>query len=307
MMNTDHIARSLRDARVAVPGIFVLVVLGGILWYYLASPLTGFVAVTTISEDGSARALRINLEDFSETAYTFNGNPAATALLAVPSPALDKIIFVTRARNEPRTLSITEADGSQAVTIHSGQVESPSWSPDGGSIAFAVRDEVTEGSGSPEDWRIFRAVRNGDLLPVGNGFRPYPSPHQRTFALTNEGISLLSYSDSEPSLVIASPVFVPETTPFAVSQSGTRVAWVAPADHSLQVFEDVNGYFVPVSLSTDIAPQSLVFSPNGRYLLGTTHTATSTTLHLVTASNGTTKVVAELPGYVILNAWRYEK
>ncbi len=300
--------QSLSDARVAVPGAFVLVVVLGIAWYYLASPLVGTVSATQVLESGAARAVRISLDDLVLSGYGYASNQNATALLAVPSPALDRAVFVTRARGEARSLSIAAPDGSGAVVVIEGEVATPSWSPDGGSIAFSRFDGDTEGAtGSPEEWTVFRAVRSGDVLSVGKGFRPFPSRHQRTFALTNNGVALLSYNDAEPTLVIASPVPVPASTPFAVSQDGTRVAWVAPADHSLQVFEDVNGYFIPIIVTKDIVPQSLVFSPNNRYLIGTTNTGATTTLNLITVSSGRIRAVHEFPGFLELHAWRYEK
>lgn len=307
-MLSEHIHRYALDARFAVPGVAALVLLIGTIWYILSSPLFGVVSGTVVAADGSVRAVRISLSDNQLSGYPFFADQSASAIAAIPSPTSDKAVFITRGKNAPRTLSIANLDGSNAVTIAAGNVDTPSWSPDGASIAYAIREgETTEPVDTPEEWTVYRAVRSGDTLVVGHGYRPFPSPFQRTYALTSEGIALLSYNDSAPSLVVASPKHVPVTTPFTVSEDGMQVAWVAPADQSLQVFENVNGYLVPSLLSTKISPQSLAFSPNGKFLLGTTHTEATTTVHLINVASGRVSEVGQYPGFLKLNVWRYEK
>ncbi len=305
MINFREMPRMLSDARALIVG--VVLVLGAIgFWYYFGSPLTGFVSATVIDEDGAIRAVRISLDSNDVSGFPFLSNLNAATIASIPSPTLDKSVFITYERGQSRVLSIANPDGTNAVAITEGEIEDPSWSPDGSSIAFARLDSQAE-YGIPEEWTVFRAVRNGDVLSVGKGYRPFPSPHQRTYALSSEGIVLLAYNDLEPSLVVASPKPVPLSTPFSVSADGMRLAWVAPADGSLQVYEDINGYLVPLLLLPDSKAQSLVFSPTGKHILVASHSGVFTTIELITISSGRTKVVSTFPGFMKLHTWRYEK
>lgn len=296
---------TLQDPRILLPVSIVIIFCAVYVWTVVFSPLSGTVSATLI-ESGVPRAIAFSVHDLSSTYYTFASDPAVSLIAAVPSPTLSKTAFVTRARDGLMRVSIGSPRGDEVTSVLDGTVGVPTWSEDGGSIAVARFGE--EGvAPTPESWVVLRAVSHGDSLSVGRGSQPHPSPNQRTFALTSQGVALLSYSDNEPAIVIASPTRVPITTPFAVSQDGSRVAWVAPADQSLQVFENQNGYFIPLLLSTDIQPQSMVFSENGQYLLGTTYTEATSTLHVIHISSGKVSHVGEMGGYLKLHTWLYDK
>jgi WD40 repeat protein len=295
------------EARLTFFGVVCAVVLGSVvLWLYLVIPIKGTASATLVQSDRSQRAVSITLSTMAWEGYRFRSAERSFIVAAVPSPTNDRVAYVTRTKDKVMRVSVADGDGDGGVEVTSGETGIPSWSPDGGSIAVSrVPDGVTE-TGVPENWSVVRALPRGDSLEVGRGYRPFPSPNQRTFALTSDGIALLSYSDTEPLLVIASPVPVPLTTPFAVSLDGMRVAWAAPADKSLQVFENVNGYFIPLLLKTDVHPDSLAFSPDGDYLLVSKNTEATSTLSIVRISDGRTRSVGEIGGLVKLHAWLYE-
>ena len=283
-------------------GVFIALVAVALVWYIVTSPLRGFVSGTVIAEDGSIRAVKISVKEVGLEYYSIPDAQVAL-VVAVPAPQGGAIAYVTQTRDRQMHVSLSDGTKLGPTAISGESVSVPQWSPEGISVALSKRD--TEETG-PEAWTVLRTVRQGDSLTVGRGVKPYPSPNQRTFALSSDGVVLLSYSDNEPTVVIASPVAVPETTPFAVSQDGTRVAWVAPADKSLQVFENVNGYFVPLLLQSKSPFQTLVFSPDGRHIIGGSHSETATSLSIVKISSGKTSALGAVSGLLELHTWNYE-
>lgn len=280
-----------------------ILLLGAVLWYSLMSPLTGTISATNIGTDGSVRAVAVSVKNLSRSYYSYPRDIRVALLAAVPSPQGDSLAYMTRSKDGTMRVLVGQPGTTQLKEIVEGSLSTPRWSGEGLSIAVARRDGEAH---APDAWTVLRAVKNGDSLSVGRGYKPYPSPNQRTFALSSEGIVLLSYADTEPNVVVASPVPVPESTPFTVSQDGMRVAWVAPADQSLQVFENVNGYFVPLLLKPNFSANSLVFSPTGRHLMTSESTGATSTLRLITVSGGSVSEVGEVPGFLDLHTWIYE-
>ena len=281
-----------------------VVLLGALLFWLLWTPITGTLAVTVISEDGAVRAATVDVRTLSVDYYPLS-NPQTALIAAVPSPTGVGTAYLTRTREKVMRVSVSTVESADigAVAAVAPTASVPQWSKEGTSIAFSTQASTTS---APESWTVLRAVKSGDALTVGRGARPYPSPNQRTYALTSRGIALLSYSDVEPTVVVASPVPVPVSTPFAVSQDGMRAAWVAPADKSLQVFENVNGYFVPIALIPGVALQTLVFSPDGKYLIGGEAGDDGTVLKVVHIRREAVSVIGSVPGFLELHAWRYE-
>lgn len=276
-------------------------------WYLWSSyQLSGTVYATVIGTDGTVRSISFNAGSVDEVTYrTFKQDIRRAVISVVPAPHGEQAAFVTRSRGAPPELSIGTPDGDATKVVSVGDVSDPRWSPEGAGIAFSVRDETGDAT-TPEGWEVTRAVPQGDALAVGRGYGPHPSPGQRTYALTSRGIALLAYDDVAPTLVVASPVPVPLSTPFTVSQDGTRLAWVAPADRSLQVFENAGGYFVPLALEKEFIPETMTFSPDGRALLGTTHTEATTTVTLFTISTQRVRTLGTLSGFLRLHAWTNE-
>lgn len=288
-------------------GVLCVAVCAAAVWLWLLYAAgTGGTAYATVTDDGIARAVTIDLSTQTLADASVMQDLNVLVIAAVPNPQGDAVAFLTRTRGSPRTLSIARPDGSQPVTVFTGDVEVPAWSKDGGSVAFAVREGAV--GDTPEAWIVHRAVKSsGSSLAVGVGYRPYPSAGQETFALSSSGVAALSFSDTQPSIIVASPVPVSTATAFAVSPDGKRVAWIAPADHSLQVFERTSDRFVPVLLATSTLLQSMVFSPDGEYLLGAVYAETMTSLFTIAVTDGKVQKVGEYPGLIKLHAWRYEQ
>ncbi len=290
-------------------GAALLILLSVLLYFFLQSPLRGFAPGTLIGADGIASAVSLSLTTRTLEPPSVSAGEKASLLAAVPDYTMEKFALLSRTKDGVRHIVITDSKGGKRVSVKDGTSDVPAWSSDGSSIAFSELNETgsSTNAGDPDQWLVLRAVPNGNSLVVGRGYHPHPSSGQRTIALTSTGIALISYSDAKPTVVVASPTFVPITTPFAVSEDGMRVAWVAPADHSLQVFENKNGYFVPLLLTHALEPRTMAFSPDGSYLLGTTYSGATTTVSLITVSGGKVSTVGAYPGYLKLHTWLYEK
>lgn len=285
-------------------GILLLAALGVAAWFLFNQSVPGTVIASVTTEDGLVRAVVVDLEK-QELQFVPAQNEQTLLMAAVPSPNGAFVAEVSRVRGEPRLLSIVSADGRERVEVERGDVETPVWSSDGGSVAFAVR--MQQDAMLPEAWSVHRALRAGTSFEVGTGYHPFPGRGQETLALSSSGVALLTSFETPPTIVIASPVPVPASTPFAVSPRGTRVAWVAPADRSLQVFERREERFVPILLATTTAPQSIVFSENGNYLLGATYQGATTTLVRISLVDGALEDAGAYTGLLKLHTWTYEE
>jgi WD40 repeat protein len=291
------------DRAIAALAVLCLI-LAGVLWYVTSSPARGVVSATYIAPEGGVRAVDVELADSTLSFVTNPYDTKAALIAAIPTASGDKVAFLSRTRDGVAHIAVRDTS-DRVVPILDGKLTAPRWSQEGTGLAVSeLKDE--ENTVSPNSWTVLRAVTHGDSLPVGQGYQPFPSPNQRTFALTEKGIALLSYSDDPPTIVVASPTVVPVSTPFTVSSDGRLVAWVAPADKSLQIFENVNGYFVPLLLKPGFHAQSLVFSPNGRYLLAASSGAQGSELRIVKVSSGKEYAVGGVDGHLELHTWRYE-
>lgn len=304
MDGIENSSRRLGETSTLLIGIAAIVVLVGVLiWLFVSSPVRGTLYATLITDEGVS-AVDVNLDEMLIKETGVQNLSAGAVLARIPDPTGKTTALLISKKGEARSIVISDSEG-KTRTIMDGTLEAPSWSSDGRSIAFSALLGGEESS-QVDNWSVMRAVLNGDSISIGNGFKPFPAHNQRTFALTKEGIALLSFNGDTPSVVVASPVEVSMVTPFAVSQDGVRVAWVAPADRSLQVFENVNGYFVPVLVTDALSPETLAFSPDGKYLMGTTYSLATTTLHLIKVSSGSVSTLSEFSGFLRIHTWHYE-
>lgn len=190
-----------------------------------------------------------------------------------------------------------------AVVSESAMVEIPAWSPDGSTIAFSELPFGADGT-NPDAWVVRRAVLSGDSLESGNGYRPHPIGGDSVLALTQKGIVRIT-QDEVPEIVVQSAVPVTTGTPFVVSSDGARVAWVNPADFSLQVFE-IAPQFRPLLSTRTVSPSSLIFAPDGTHIMVAEVNETDTILSAVSVRDGSRRTVTTLPGAFTLTAWTYE-
>ncbi|MEK7063242.1 MAG: hypothetical protein AAB955_00955 [Patescibacteria group bacterium] len=293
--------RSVPVMRVLLPGVAVVGIAALLVWYITDDPLRGVVYVTVT--DGLSHAATITLPELSTTTLQV----ADAALLAqIPSPDGDSTASLTVSLEEGRGIVVSTSGASRTVVLHGTIPTPPAWAHDSSTFAFAVLPAESEGdTGNPATWQVVRAVANGDSLVLGHGFRPMPAFDDRVYALTERGIELLDFG-KVGEIVVASAAPVHTATPFAASPDGTQVAWVNPADRSLQVFEHTNGFFVPLLFLPGVSPHSIVFSPDGMYLLVAFQTETETRLSRIRIDGGSTDAVGVLQGGVALHAWHYE-
>ena len=72
------------------------------------------------------------------------------------------------------------------------------------------------------------------------------------------------------SLLVATPIAALSKAPLAVWGEATRLAWINPADHSLQVFErNSRGTYLPIYLNNDFKVNSIGFTEDGSILVFT--------------------------------------
>jgi microcystin-dependent protein len=290
---------------VTVAAIFFVAAMA---WLFLPSPILGTVYAAMYNEGGRVAPFSFTLPDLAtSTASSLYTSEGVTTFANIPSPDSAGNVSLTHNQRDSWQVTIVANGADRTVPLHGAVPEVPSWSPDSKTISFAALAATTsDDTGNPDEWLVVRAVLNGDSLVVGHGYHPIPSFDGRVYALTSRGVELLSHEGEEGEVVIASAVPVHISTPFAVSQDGTRVAWVNPADRSLQVFEHVNEYFVPLLLKPGASLQSMVFSPDGRYLLAAIQNETQTKLVSIKVDGGTERKIGVLDGSVTLHAWRYE-
>jgi hypothetical protein len=101
-------------------------------------------------------------------------------------------------------------------------------------------------------------------------------------------------------LLLASPI--PPTVPvaFAVWNDGEKIAWINPADNSVQVFErSARGAYLPAYLSQDLdAPNSIGFNDTGSAVVVTTSTVDATDFYAVDIQAQKFIKIGSIPGYV---------
>jgi hypothetical protein len=104
-------------------------------------------------------------------------------------------------------------------------------------------------------------------LISGGASRTYRFPDGSAISLAPAGV-VLADSDENVSVLIASPVSPTLQTPLAIWNEGARIAWVSPADQSLQVFErSARGTYLPIYLGTSDKVGSLGFTEDGTVLV----------------------------------------
>lgn len=101
------------------------------------------------------------------------------------------------------------------------------------------------------------------------------------------------------SVLVASPVAPFLNTPLSVWGDGARVAWVSPADRSIQVFvRSQRGAYLPGYLNRDLSVSSLGFTENGDTLVVGRMDRDSTDLYAIKLTNGRVIKLTTLPGFV---------
>lgn len=101
------------------------------------------------------------------------------------------------------------------------------------------------------------------------------------------------------SVLIASPVAPTLSTPLSVWGDADRVAWMSPADGSVQVFaRSERGAYLPVLLNHEIRPNSLGFSDDGSFLVAGVMRKDSTDFYALNLQNSKVSRVGTISGLV---------
>lgn len=175
------------------------------------------------------------------------------------------------------------------------------WAPNGLSLAYAEADPKKTLLGNPNSWTVVRVLKNGDALTVGHGIRPQPVLGSETLMLTQEGIVRVRIGEA-PELVVASAKKVYDT-PLAATRDGSHIAWVNPADASLQVFTQSAARTYTPHLTLTIPATSLRFSPDGSYLMATTEDGVHTTLLRIRVKDGVVSKMGTVLEPVRITDW----
>lgn len=181
------------------------------------------------------------------------------------------------------------------------------WAPDGLSLAFSEISATSTAAErfNPDAWQVVRLLRSGDQIIFGNGVRPQILAGSETAALTSRGIVSLSL-ERPPKVLVASAVQI-QDTPLSASYAGEKIAWINPADQSLQVFAVTPARtYEPVLMKQKFAASSLLFSEDGQSLLATRSEDHATMLVHVSLLTGVERVSAVLPYDAVLTAWIHD-
>lgn len=107
------------------------------------------------------------------------------------------------------------------------------------------------GEGADDEIAQEFALSDGSQLSIGTAGIVSEAPGSRAFRV-----------------LVASPVAATARTPLAVWGDGARIAWVNPADTSLQVYARTErGTYTPVYVNQDLRPNSLQFTKDGSSLV----------------------------------------
>jgi hypothetical protein len=171
-----------------------------------------------------------------------------------------------------------------------------------GEVKVLVRDE----SGARSLGLL--SLDDGSLAPAEGDPSTVTTVSSRIFreddgsviTIDKEGVvRLRGGSKGVKSVLIASPVPPSPRTPFAVWNHGERIAWVSPADGSLQVFAKNNfGSYAPVALVTAVRPNSLGFTEAGDVLVLASYNESTTDFSALSLTFNTITSVAALPGLI---------
>ncbi len=119
--------------------------------------------------------------------------------------------------------------------------------------------------------------------------------------ITVEPAGIVRKTTGTNALLVATPVAAFGKTPLAVWNDGARVAWVNPADRSLQVFErNSRGTYLPLYLNKDMRANSLGFTDDGSVLVAAKLGSENTELVAVDLATGTASSAGIVEGHAAI-------
>jgi hypothetical protein len=151
------------------------------------------------------------------------------------------------------------------------------------------------------------SLSNGVLTPItGADPQTVTTVSARTFRLadgttiTLDPAGIVAQSEgAQKALLVASPVPPLLRTPLSVWGAGDLLAWVSPADGSIQVFyKNERGAYLPFLLNTELRANSLGFNEDGTVLALGKMNAETTDIYALDLETGAVTMVARVPGLV---------
>lgn len=174
--------------------------------------------------------------------------------------------------------------------------------PETGTATLLVR--ATDGTRSVQALSLETGIRTPRPEVSTEGMH---SRALRTFTLSDgsvisvepAGIVRTQRSDTERvTLLVASAVPTTALTPLSVWGDGEKIAWVSPADNSIQVFEkNERGVYLPVFVRAGIPVSSLQFSAYGDALIVAKIGLSDTSLSVLSLTSGSVRSVTTVPGF----------
>lgn len=168
------------------------------------------------------------------------------------------------------SLLVRSADGTRTVQILSLETGS-----------LTVRPDVSTEGISSRTLRTF-------ALPDGSVITVEPA-----------GIVRKQPGDAQSvTLLVASAVPPTALTPLSVWGDAEKIAWVNPADNSIQVFEkNERGVYLPVYVRSDVPVSSLQFSAYGDALIVAKIGLSDTSVSVISLTNDSVRPVTAVPGF----------
>lgn len=115
--------------------------------------------------------------------------------------------------------------------------------------------------------------------------------------MLNDAGIVHTIGDQISSVLIASPVAPVLRTPLSVSNEGARIAWMSPADNSIQVFDKTErGAYVPVYLNTELRVNSLGFNEDGSVLVASRMLESTTEIYAIHIDSGRVTLLSTIEG-----------
>lgn len=172
------------------------------------------------------------------------------------------------------------------------------WMPQGEVATILVRDAETGGRSmiavDLEDGSVREAEATIFTVPES-----FTLSDETEIALNSSGIvNRVPGSESQWIPLITSPVSPPPGTPFAVWGDGARLAWVNPADSSIQAYERLeDGSYGLLMLSNEKGASSLAFAKGGTVLVLGSIVDMQTHISVLDIVSGISMPLATVPGF----------
>ena len=288
-------------------------VAGGValfLWlFFFATPLTGEVWVQAAREGRLLTMYAYKLPELKEINFPYGASVeiatvAQKTLMLDATPSPDGVVaYLSKSKGQWQVFFSDH--GTERVITHTPTMKRDLvFSPDGLSVAFS---EISATSSvamrqNPDSWSVVRMLRSGASVVVGTGTHPHALRGSETVAVTSRGVESFAVG-RDPEILIKSVVPVFES-PLAVSRDGNRLAWVNPADHSLQVFEYTAAHtYAPIVIKEAFPATSLLFSFDGTALIATRSREHDVVLTHIRLPSGVEHNIPQLHADDVVTAW----